>query len=64
MTDTQPGPAPTAAVLVEIFAIGIPGQVVMQVRSVGTEPLTVQEQVRVLRSAADELERPEEEDQP
>lgn len=46
---------PNAALLVEVFGLGA-GQVLLQTRSIGAVELTVAEQIRTLRAAADALE--------
>ena len=59
MDDLQGRPAEylNAAVLVEVFPYGEPGLVVHRVRSIGRTELTVVEQIRTLRDAADSLEQ-------
>lgn len=46
---------PNAVLIVELFGAG-PGQVLLQVRSLGKVDLSIAEQIRTLRSAADTLE--------
>lgn len=51
----------TAGVLVQVFSVNLPSQVIVEVVSCGPEPLSRPEMIALLKSAVASLERQDEE---